>query len=341
MPDAAQTPKKSWFHSALPGITLMLMAALITELLPGATRLSSAVFFPIETIIWGGGAVLARFFVRRYRLGWFNLLLLALALAVAEECLIQQTSFAPLIIKLKGVEYARAFGFNYVYFVWAMLYEALFAVVVPVGLTELIFRDRKAQPWLSGWGIGIICALFLPACFVAWYGWNQIARTKVFHLPAYDIPPHLAIAGAVTLVALLLAALGPARRALAGTAKPITPPHPIVLFVLGIVASVVIFGVEILAFGIAPQVPPLLPVAAGIGLGAVLMLTVPGFMAHEKWGNGHAIGALYGITLGNFAVMFVAFQGASTVDLYGKIILDAIAVVLMLWLMLARGARKA
>ncbi|WP_443748233.1 hypothetical protein [Asticcacaulis solisilvae] len=340
MPEVAEVQKKSWFHRALPGITLMLMAALITELLPGATRISSAIFFPIETIIWGGGAVLARFFVRRYRLGWFNLLLLALALAVAEECLIQQTSFAPLIIKLKGVEYARAYGFNYVYFVWAMLYEALFAVLVPVGLTELIFRGRKDQPWLSGWGIGIICVLFLPACFVAWFGWNQIARTKVFHLPAYNIPPDLAIAGAVALAVLLLAALGPVRRAFAGAAKPMTPPHPVVLFVLGVLVAVVIFGIEILAFGIAPQVPPLAPVAAGIVLALVLIMTVPGFMAHEKWGNWHAIGALYGVTLGNFAIMFVAFNGAAPVDLYGKIILDAIAVLLMLWLMLARGGKR-
>jgi hypothetical protein len=339
MHDAAETPKKSWFDRILPGITLMLMAALITELLPGATRISSAIFFPIETIIWGGGAVLARFFVRRYRLGWFNLVLLALALAVAEECLIQQTSFAPLIIKLKGVEYGRAYGFNYVYFVWALLYEALFAVVVPVGLTELIFRGRKDQPWLSGWGIGIICVLFLPACFVAWYGWNQIARTKVFHLPAYDIPPHLAIAGAVALVVLLLAALGPLRRALAGAPKPMTPWHPVVLFGLGVLVSVVIFGIEILAFGIAPEVPPLVPVAAGVGLGLMLMATLPRFMAHETWSRRHDIGALYGITLGNFAVMFVAFQGAATVDLYGKIVLDGIALILMVWLMLARGGR--
>ena len=340
MPEAAETPKTSWFHRALPGITLMLMAALIAELLPGATRISSAVFFPIETVIWGGGAVLARYFVRRYRLGWFNLLLLALALAVGEECLIQQTSFAPLVIKLKGVEYARAFGFNYVYFVWAMLYEALFVVLVPVGLTELIFRGRKTQPWLSGWGIGIICVLFVPACLVAWYGWNQIARTKVFNLPAYDIPPHLAAIGAAALVVLILAALGPVRRGLAGTPKPLMPLHPLVLFSLGVVVSIVIFGIEMLAFGAAPQVPALAPVAAGVVLAIVLTLTVPRFMAHEKWSGWHDIGALYGVTLGNFAIMFVAFQGAAPVDLYGKIILDALAVVLMVWLMLARRPRK-
>jgi len=47
-------------------------------------------------------------------------LLLALALAVAEECLIQQTSLAPMVLKLKGEVYARAYGVNYVYFLWAL-----------------------------------------------------------------------------------------------------------------------------------------------------------------------------------------------------------------------------
>ncbi len=341
MPAAVENRKKSWFHRALPALTLMIMAPLIAEVLPGATRISSIFVFPIEIVIWGGGAVMARYFVRRLRLGWGNLLLLALALAVAEECLIQQTSFAPLVIKLKGVEYGREWGFNYVYFVWAMLYEALFVVLVPVGLTELIFRDRKNQPWLSGWGIGTICVLFIPACRAAWFGWTQIARTQVFHMPAYTLPLPLAGAGAAAVAVLVFAALGPARRLLAAPARPLTPPHPLVLFGLGVLVSVAVFGIEIVAFGIAPQVPTAAPVAAGIGLAFAIAATAPRFMADARWSAAHDVGALYGATLGNFAVMFLAFQGAAPLDLYGKIVLDAAAVLLMVWLMLARGGRKA
>src|SRR5450755_2745325 len=84
----------------LPALSLMVLAPLIAEVLPGATRVTSIFVLPIEILIWGGGAVLIRFAVRQLRLGWLNMLLLAMALAVAEECLIQQTSFAPLVIKL-------------------------------------------------------------------------------------------------------------------------------------------------------------------------------------------------------------------------------------------------
>jgi hypothetical protein len=102
MPVAQETPKKLWFDRILPALTLMVMAPLIAEVLPGATRFSALLGFPaifvMEVLIWGTGAVLARYLVRRFRLGWFNLILLALALAVAEECLVQQTSFASLVV---------------------------------------------------------------------------------------------------------------------------------------------------------------------------------------------------------------------------------------------------
>ena len=102
----------------LPALTLVLMAPITAEVLPGATRLSSLFVLPIEMCVWGGGALMIRYAVRRSRLGWLNMLCLALALAVAEECLIQQTSLAPMILQLKGEVYARAFGVNYVYLQW-------------------------------------------------------------------------------------------------------------------------------------------------------------------------------------------------------------------------------
>src|SRR6185437_10819362 len=117
--------EQSKSKSITPALTLMLLAPLITEVLPGATRFSSMFVFPIEMCVWGAGAVLIRYFVRLRQLGWVSILLQAIGLAVAEECLIQQTSLAPMVIRLKGVTYARAFGVNYVYFTWAIIYESV------------------------------------------------------------------------------------------------------------------------------------------------------------------------------------------------------------------------
>src|SRR4051794_4642794 len=125
---ATREADRSLLQRMLPGLALMFASPMIAEVLPGATRMSAIFVFPLEFIIWGGGALVVRALVRRQRLGWANMLLLAAALSLSEELLIHQTSLAPVIIQLKNVEYARAFGVNYVYLTWAVLYEVIFVV---------------------------------------------------------------------------------------------------------------------------------------------------------------------------------------------------------------------
>src|ERR1700741_963201 len=133
---AAAAPKSGRLG---PAITLMLLAPLIAEVLPGATRMSSIFVYPIEVAIWGGGALLIRAAVRHWNLGWLNMFLMACALSIAEEFVIQQTSIAPMILQIvPGFPfYGRAGGVNYVYFLWALFYEAVLVVMVPVIVTEL------------------------------------------------------------------------------------------------------------------------------------------------------------------------------------------------------------
>ena len=147
----------------------MVLAPMIAEVLPGATRFSSIFVLPVEICVWGGGALIIREVVRRWHLGWRGAVLLGLALAVAEEGLIQQTSLAPMVLRLKGVEYARAFGVNYVYLLWALVYEAVFVVVVPIALTELIVASRREEQWLGRRGMAAVVALFMVGCGLAWF----------------------------------------------------------------------------------------------------------------------------------------------------------------------------
>src|ERR1700761_217582 len=163
-----------------PALTLMLLAPLLTEVLPGATRFRALFVFPIEFLVWGGGSLMIRYAGRRWHLGWRGMFALALALALAEECIIQQTSLAPLVVRIKGVEYARAGSINYVYLLWALIYESLFTVIVPIYLVELIFPSRKERLWISKGGFFALIPLFLIGSVLAWFTWTQIARPKVF-----------------------------------------------------------------------------------------------------------------------------------------------------------------
>ena len=202
----------SGWKCALPALTLVLVAPLVAEVLPGATRFSSLFVLPVEMCVWGGGALMIRYAVRRWRLGWAHMLALALALAIAEECLIQQTSLAPMVLQLKGETYARAFGVNYVYFLWALVYEAVFVVILPIHLVELIFPDLREELWVSKAGLIVAAVLFFLGSFLAWYSWTQIARPSVFHVPAYNPPPGAILIATAAIGVLIFLALGPISR---------------------------------------------------------------------------------------------------------------------------------
>jgi hypothetical protein len=149
------------------------------------------------------------------------LLFLGLALSVAEEFLIQQTSVAPMVIRLRGETWARAFDLNYVYFIWALAYESVWVVLLSTLATELMFPERRHETWLSRAGAIVTGILFLVGCFFAWFSWTQIARTKVFHQPPFTPPLHLILLAIVAFVLLVAAAVRSPERF---TARALTPP---------------------------------------------------------------------------------------------------------------------
>ncbi|MEO8454557.1 MAG: hypothetical protein ABI454_05300 [Sphingomicrobium sp.] len=311
-----------------PALLLAFLAPMFAEVLPGATRFSSIFVLPIEIAVWGGGAVLARALARTRGLGWWSLLLLGMALSVAEEFLIQQTSVAPMVIRLKGETWGRAFGLNYIYFLWALAYESIWVVLLPTLTTELIFAKRRTEPWLSKAGAIVTGALFAIACFLAWFTWTQIARTKVFHQPPYT-PPLAWSAAAATAIALLFVA---ALRFPPKVRRGLVPPPRWIVGLLGAVWAVLWFGLVVLAFGVDPQFPEIGAGSGGLIVIAFLLYFVPRWAAHPRWSRGHAFALIAGSLTGSMAVSFVGFIGSASNDLWFKVIVDVAAVTGLLWL---------
>src|SRR5579871_4812002 len=94
--DFAESAQGTWRRLG-PALSLAVLAPVVSEVLFGATRLSVIFVLIPQIAVWGCGTLLCRELVRRRRGRWLSLGLLGLALAVAEECLIQQTSFAPMV----------------------------------------------------------------------------------------------------------------------------------------------------------------------------------------------------------------------------------------------------
>ena len=321
--------KPGLLNRMAPALMLAFLAPMFAEVLPGATRFSSIFVFPIELAVWGGGVVMARALVRKLGRGWYALLLLGLALAVAEELLIQQTSTAPMVIRLKGETWARAFDLNYVYFIWALVYESSWVVLLPTLTVELVFPERRSDPWLSKAGAIVTGVLFLIGCFFAWFTWAQIARTKVFHQAPFT-PPMVWVIAAIAAIALLIFAavrLVPQR-----PRSALKPPPPLVVGLLGAIWAILWFGLVVLAFGIAPRFPPSAAVAGSLLIAALLLIFVPRWAADQRWSRRHDYALLAGSLGGSMIVSFVGFIGNANMDLWFKVIVDLAAVVGLVWL---------
>ena len=194
--DTDSTTRSRWQRSA-PVIVLLVLSPVIGEVLFGATRITTLFVLLPQIGTWGCAALIIRDMAKRRRRGWHAVLVLGIALAIAEECLIQQTSLAPLVGADLQHPYGRALGVNWVYFLWALGYESLWIVVLPIQLTELIFPARRDELWLGRRGLLISAVAFGLASFVAWYSWTQLFLPKLFpswstrfrSLPSSSHPP--------------------------------------------------------------------------------------------------------------------------------------------------------
>ncbi|HLV99168.1 MAG TPA: hypothetical protein VKT82_10895 [Ktedonobacterales bacterium] len=65
----------------LPVITLIVLAPLVAEVLPGSTRITMPALVLFDVLIYGPGALLIREVVRRRGRGWASILLLGAAYA--------------------------------------------------------------------------------------------------------------------------------------------------------------------------------------------------------------------------------------------------------------------
>jgi hypothetical protein len=314
---------------AAPAILLMLLAPTFTELLLGGTRLSTLIAFPpvllMEILVWGGGAVLLRGLTRKLKLGWSSLLLFALALAVAEEFVIQQTSLAPLVIRLKGVEWGRAGGLNYVYALWALVYEAAWVVLFPTLVAELVFPDRRDETWLNKPMAVVLSILFVLGATMAWFAWTHIARVQTFHQAIYNPTPTALLAALAVIAGLFV--WGVKRPPTFGRAR--RPASAAVIALLGGLWGVIWFLLAVLAFGIAPRLSAPAVFAAGMAVLLVIVLALPRWTSSAAWTQRHSYCLFAGALTGAMSISFLGFNGAAREDIAFKLVSNVIALLLM------------
>jgi len=321
--------------------TLLFLSPFIAELLSGSTRTSILFVFIPELMVWGVGALLGRELVRRWRAGGTSLLFLALALSIAEEFLIQQTSLAPLPFPGSYPDYGRRGGINLVYLLFMLGYESVWTVVVPVQITELFFPRQAGQPWLRLRGIILACVAFLIGCRIAWYGWTQQARPRL-HAPPYPPPLGMIALGLVAIATLVVAAY-----LVRGFGLPSpNDERPTVPAWLGGLTAFVMGAAwfELIGQNFIPR--PVQPFWIALAAGATWALAAftlfVRWSSRPAWGATHRFAAAFGATLACMAAPYLTIASWPKIDVVGKIIFDVLA--LTGFLLLARnvysGARK-
>ena len=311
---------------AAPIWTLILLSPFIGEVLSGSTRTSILFVYIPEVMVWGVGALLCRELVRRWQAGGISLLFMGLALSVAEEFIIQQTSLAPLPFPGSHPEYGRIWGLNLVYLLFMLGYESVWVVLVPVQLTELFFPRRAAQPWLRKRGVILACVVFLLGCRIAWYGWTQQARPRL-HAAPYHPPIGLIVLGLVAIGSLIAVAY-----LVRGLGRP--SPHDRRRTAPAWLAALTAFVMGSAWFNLIGQnfvAKPVLPfgaaILAGVAWAAVAFTLFAWWSSRQAWSELHRFAAASAATLACMATPYLTIASWPKIDLVGKIIFDALAVI--------------
>ena len=146
-----------------PALFLFFLAPAIGELLSGSAP-PVEFFNPFALLIlsalYGSGAILARELALRWDKRWPTILTLGLAYGILEEGLMVKSFFDPNWMDL-GIlgTYGRFAGVNWVWSVSLTLYHATVSIAIPILLTELIYVDRRDEPWIGRRGMRVLSIL--------------------------------------------------------------------------------------------------------------------------------------------------------------------------------------
>jgi hypothetical protein len=249
-----------------------------------------------------------------------------LALALAEECLIQQTSFWPLVGADLDHLYGRAWGVNWVYLLWALGYESIWAVVLPIQLAELLYPQHRRVPWLGRRGLVIAAVAFASAALAAWFTWTRVFVPKFFPGGVYVVPWGAFAAAGLVLVVLVALGIN-CRRERAPVRHPLPQPR----VVLGVAYALALpwFGLVFLAYGAWPGLPPAVALTGGLVLAGGAAVVCGQWRGRDGWGDRERLaagsGALAASMLVGFAILKLGQAG--WIDVVGKLILNLIAAI--------------
>ncbi|MGO8947009.1 MAG: hypothetical protein ACLQUY_04970 [Ktedonobacterales bacterium] len=320
----------SWRRVA-PIATLIFLSPVLTELLMGIVHITNLWLLVPEMAVYGVAALLIREAVRRQHRGWGMILLLGMAYALAEECVILQTSLTPQFFTAGTSSFGWAFGVQWIYLVAMLGYESVYAIVLPIALTELLFPDQRAVPWLSRRGIGIAIVVFILSSVGVWWLWSHVGLQRygssTYHIPPLNVGLALLVIGVVVSATLGLRL--PTRSVQQAIRRAWSP------WLLGSIAftfALIWWILVVFAYLPASSLPafsPLIPIGIGLAWAGLALLVVRYLSTARGWQDRHQLALIFGAVLASMVGGVLVILADSPLDILGKLVFDLIAIVLL------------
>jgi hypothetical protein len=323
-------PATTKWRTAAPLVTLIVLSPVLTELLPGIMRVTTLWLLVPEMAVYGLAAVLIREVVRRMHRGWGTILVLGIAYALAEECVILQTSLTPQFFPAGTSSFGWAAGVQWIYLMSMLGYESVYAIVLSIALTELLFPDRRDDPWLSQRGIGLAIVVFLLGAVGVWWLWSHVGLPK-FGPTTYQIPLlHVGLA-LVAIVALVALGLALPKRAEKPASRRAWSPWILgpIAFIFGLFWWIMV-GLAYIPPSVFRGASPLVPIVVGLVWAALALLVISSLSSARKgWQDRHRLALILGAALATMIGGTLGILAASPVDKIGKLVFDLVAFILL------------
>lgn len=188
---------------ATPAFVLFFLSPLIAEFLLGDLTLAQLPALVALAPLYGGGAILIRETLRRSGRSWPSFLFLALAFALVEEGIADQSLFNPDFLHLRLLDYGwiPALGTSLAWAIYVLGIHIGWSLAVPIGLTESAFATRRTEPWLGRMGLAMVALLYLVGLALVS---NFSLRGTVFRASPLQLATSLILAAAAVAAAFLL-----------------------------------------------------------------------------------------------------------------------------------------
>lgn len=294
-----------------PVLVLFVLSPLVAEVLLGATTLSHIGGLLPVSLLYGGGALLIRELARRRGTGWGRILLLGAAYGIAEEGLVIQSLFNPNLFNAAIVG-GRALGVNWVWTQWTLGYHAVWSMLIPILLAELLFPARARESWLGRLGLLAAGGLYLLGALVIGAAFRFVVA------PGFNAPLPQLLGAALAAAALAALALAWPARTSASQAGTAGVPARWLVGLLAALAAAGWFALLDLPHALRQGTLAFLAMLAVGALAGAVLVALNRWQARPAWGGLHALAGVAGALVISMLFGFFAVTASNPLDQAGQ-----------------------